>query len=218
MNESYFFIHILILLSAIFIALKIGKIALSFVCPLFFLLANLFVTKQIELFSFTVTAADAYTIGGIFALNLLQEYFGKEQAKKQVVISAFVLILFTILSQIHLLYIPSAHDTTQSAFLTLLTPSPRIFLSSLITFLLVQRLDVELFAFFRKRSPLVLSMVISLTISQFIDTIFFAYLALYGLVHSIGHIILVSYLIKLIALICMSPFTQLTKWIARRSA
>lgn len=218
MNECYFFLHILVLLSAIFVALKIGKTALSLLCPLFFLLANLFVTKQIELFSFTVTAADAYSIGGIFALNILQEYFGKEEAKKQVALSALVLILFALVSQIHLLYIPSIHDYTQGAFSTLLTASPRIFISSLITFLFVQRLDVEVFAFFRKRFPLMGSMACSLTISQFIDTVLFSYLALYGLVHSISHIILVSYLIKLLAMLSMTAFTQLTKWIIRRPA
>ena len=218
MNEYYFSLHILVLLATIFIALKMGKLALSLICPLFFLLANLFVTKQIELFSFTVTAADAYSIGGIFALNLLQEYFGKEEAKKQLAITTLILILFPILSYLHLLYIPSIHDQTQNAFFTLLAPSPRIFVSSLITFLLVQRIDVELFSFFRRRLPLVLSMAVSLSISQFIDTTLFAYFALYGLVHSIGHIILVSYGVKLIALLLMSPFTQLTKSIVRKTA
>ncbi len=218
MNESIFLLHIFVLISSIFIALKLGRVALSILCTLFFLIANLFVTKQIELFSFTVTATDAYVVGGILSMNLLQEFFGKDEAKKQNIYSATLLTLFAILSQIHLLYAPSIHDQTQGAFQMLLGHSPRICISSLVVFFIAQRLDVELFSLFRKKLPFTLSIACSVVISQFVDTFFFSYLALYGIVHSISHIILISYVMKLLVMSCMTPFMQFAKWMMRRPA
>jgi uncharacterized integral membrane protein (TIGR00697 family) len=211
MNECCFFLHTAILIGLILIARRFGKTALSLLCTLFFLLANLFVIKQVELFSFTVTAADAYTIGGIFALNLLQENFGKEEAKKQSLLSAFILLSFALLSQIHLLYLPSIQDQTHSAFSTIFSTSPRIFLASFCVFFLMQRLDIRLFSLFRNRLSLPLTMLFSATISQFVDTVLFSYAALYGLVYSIFDIIFVSYCMKLLALLCMTPFAKLAR-------
>jgi len=211
MNEYYFFLHTSILIAFILIAARFGKIALSLLSTLFFLLANLFVTKQIELFSFTVTASDAYTIGGIFALNLLQEHFGKEEAKKQTVQGSFILLAFALLSQIHLLYIPSSFDTVHHSFYQILATTPRIFLSSFVILFIMQRLDVELFSRLRKHLPLPFTMIISAAVCQFIDTAAFSYFALYGLVHSMFDIIFVSYSIKLLALVLMSPFAKLAR-------
>jgi uncharacterized integral membrane protein (TIGR00697 family) len=207
MNELIFFLHTLILFGATILAKRHSKEALISLIVLQAVLANLFVTKQIVLFGLTVTATDAYTIGSLIGMNLLQEFFGKESAKKILNVNTFILIFFTGMSFIQLAYKPSAHDNMHKSFFEILSISPRIFFSSILAFYLSQKLDVETFGIFRKKFSLPIAMAISLMISQAFDTILFSYLALYGVVQSILSIIVMSYLIKLISLFTLTPLT-----------
>ena len=54
--------------------------------------------------------------------------------------------------------------------------------------------------------------MIALATSQLIDTIIFSYGALYGTVHSVGSIIVVSYLVKLAAIACTAPFITVSHY------
>jgi uncharacterized integral membrane protein (TIGR00697 family) len=144
-------------------------------------------------------------------MNFLQEFFGKESAKKVLNINTFILIFFTALSLIQIAYKPSIHDTMHSSFFSILSVSPRVFLSSILSFFLSQKLDVETFGLFRKKFSLPITMALSLTISQAFDTILFSYLALYGVVQSIFSIIIMSYAIKLISLSLITPLTSFFK-------
>ncbi len=211
MNECIFFTHILLLFGAVALAKRFGKEALAVIISLQVVLANLFVTKQITLFGLDVTATDAYMIGSLVGMNVLQEYFGKDEAKKVLSINTFILVFFMLVSVIQIAYKPSLYDSFHPSFFTILSVSPRIFLSSIITFFISQKLDVELFGLFRKRLALPIAMIFSLAISQGADTILFSYLALYGIVHSLFSIIIMSYAIKLITLFSMAPLTALIK-------
>ena len=79
--------------------LAIGNQALcSFLCVQA-ILANLFVIKQITLLGFTATASDMYIVGSVLTLNLLQEYYGKDEARRAIWISFSMLLFYTIVSQ-----------------------------------------------------------------------------------------------------------------------
>src|SRR5438445_4228981 len=120
MNELIFILHTLIIAAFALGALALGPSALvAFVC-IQCMLANLFVVKQITLFGFTATCADAFTVGATIGLNLLQEYFGKEIAKRTIWINFFLLIFYALLSQIHLFYLPIITVTVKHIFLLLL--------------------------------------------------------------------------------------------------
>lgn len=211
MNEMIFFAHILLLLGFTYLAGRVGKHALIALITLEVVLANLFVTKEIVLFGLHVTPTDAYAVGSLIGLSLLQEYFGKEEAKKMVAINFLILLFFTAMALIQTFYLPSSFDKQHQAFTAVLSVTPRIFLSSLLCFYLTQKLDIELFQRLRKRLSLTFTLAISLLITQAFDTVAFSLLALWGLVHSLIHIILVSYLIKLITMAAMVPFTRYLK-------
>jgi queuosine precursor transporter len=220
MNEILFLIHIPIVIGFLFLFLRFGKEALIAFISCMGLLANFFVLKQIELFSFTVTCSDVFAVGAILGLNLLQEYFGKDEAKRAVKISFLVLIFFLIMSQIHLFYAPSSFDVTQGAYLQLLKPSIRIVGSSLAVFFLVQRLDILLFSFLKKafqEKLLAMRLFLSLLISQFCDTALFSFLGLYGLVHAIFDIILISFAIKVAIILFSAPIASFSKRFMRNS-
>jgi len=118
------------------------------------------------------------------------------------------------MSQIHLIYLPSLFDTKHEAFQAIFSSSPRILTMSFVVAFLCQRLDLALYSFLKKhlkKKALFLRFGGSAIITQFIDTVLFSFLALYGLIHSLGDIILMSYLIKVIIIFSMAPFISFSK-------
>lgn len=212
MNEFIFLTQIFLIIGFAFGALKLGKETLVSWVAIQALIANLFVLKQITLFGLEVTASDTFVIGSLLGLNFLQEYFSKEEANRATWICFFFMIFFMLVSQLHLLYQPSSHDTTQSAFLAILTASPRLLIASMSVFFIVQQVDIRFFAFLRKVFPQVsftLRTAMTLILSQFLDTVLFSFAGLYGIVASIVNIILISFMIKLIVIFC---FTSCVRW------
>ncbi|VHO02780.1 queuosine precursor transporter [Candidatus Rhabdochlamydia sp. T3358] len=215
MNEILFFSHLFIVMLFVLISLKLGKEAVIASIAIQAILANLFVIKQISWFGWEITSSDVFAIGSIFSLNLLREYFGLGIAKKAIWISFFTMIFFTVMSQIHLFYLPSAFDTTHTAFLQILTPTPRLLLASLTTFMIVQQLDIKLFGFLKKHLsiPFWIRNAVCVTITQLFDTILFSFLGLFSLVACLTDIILVSYFVKIVIIALLAPLTACVKWL-----
>jgi len=220
-NELIFGGHILAVIIAILIALRLGKEALTALFCLLIISANLFVIKQIEFLGMTITCTEAMTIGCILSLNLIQEYWGKAQAKKAIYCSFFLLVCFGVLAQFQMLYLPSPHDTHHGAYSSVLHHSPRLLLASLFTTLIVQRFDMSFYSLLKRKmrtQSLLMRNIASLAISQLLDTALFSVLGLAGIVHSIVPIMIVSYLVKMVVILSMTPFTLISKKVAGRHA
>ncbi|MBS0625817.1 MAG: queuosine precursor transporter [Verrucomicrobia bacterium] len=217
MNELLFFGHIALVIGFILYAYRLGSVALSAMVALQAILANLFVVKQMSLFGWSVTCSDVFAIGGILGLNLLQETWGREMASKAIRASLLAMLFFAAMSQIHLLYAPNSADTTQSAFQAIFSSSPRIVISSIAVYYLVQKIDVSVFSFLKKlfhERVLAVRLVLSLLFSQLLDTVLFSFLGLYGLVESLFDIIVVSYLVKCLVIASSSAFVAgAKKWV-----
>jgi queuosine precursor transporter len=214
MNEGLFFAQALLIVGFALGAFKLGKEALIAWVAIQALIANIFVLKQITLLGLDVTASDAFVIGSLLGLNFLQEYFSKEEANKATWICFFFMIFFTLVSQVHLLYQPSSYDTSQSAFLTLLSPTPRLLIASMSVFFIVQQIDIRFFSFLKKRFPhlnFAIRTTIALILSQFLDTVLFSFAGLYGIVASIAHIIVISFMVKLIVILFFTSFVRWAK-------
>jgi uncharacterized integral membrane protein (TIGR00697 family) len=163
-----------------------------------------------------VTCSDVYAVGSFLSLNLLQEYGGKRAAKMAILSTLLLQVFFLILSQMHLIYHPSAKDLTHDAFSLILSVYPRILIASLSCFYLVQKWDVWFFAFLKQKRgdwSLARRNTVCLAISQLFDTILFSYLGLYGMVESVFDIIVLSYLIKLILIFLSTPLLTFTRFI-----
>jgi uncharacterized integral membrane protein (TIGR00697 family) len=214
MNEILFFAHIVVLLIFLLFSLKLGKNSLITFVSLQTIFANLFVTKQIAFFGFNITCSDMYTVSAIFGLNLLQEYFGKDEAKKAVSISFIALLLFMIVAQIHLFYSPSLFDKTQSSFENIFSNSLRIILSSIVVFFISQKFDIWFYGFLKKRfqeRSFLIRMGTSALCSQFLDTALFSLVGLWGVVGKVFDIILISFIVKAVTILCASFFIGFTK-------
>jgi hypothetical protein len=214
MNETLFLLHVILVMGFGFGALRLGQSALISWIALQAVLANLFVLKQICFFGFHVTCSDVFAIGSIFGLNLLREYFGKEAAKKALWTCFFAMVFFVVMAQIHLIYLPSTFDTTQASFDAILAPSLRLLAASLAVFFLVQQIDLRLFSWLKEKCtgcPLVVRNAAALSATQFLDTLLFSVLGLWGLVSHLFDIIVISFLIKLLVIALMSPLIHFSK-------
>lgn len=217
MNGPLFLLHIFAVLFFVLGALRLGKEALIALISLFAVLANLFVMKQIDLFGLEVTCSDVFAIGAILGLNLLQEYFGKEAAKIAIRISFGALIFFGAMVMIHLAYLPSSHDSTQSAYATIFSHTPRIVGASFFVYYIVQKWDLYFFQWLQKRFDnrrLGIRLLFSLLVSQALDTVLFSFLGLYGIVDSVFDIIVMSFAIKCAIIALSSPIAAFSKrWV-----
>ncbi len=214
MNELLFFAHVIVVMLVVLGAVRLGREALITSIALQAVIANLFVIKQITLFGMHVTSGDVYIVGSMLALNLLQEFHGREAVQKSIWISFGALIFLGVMGQFQLLYQPNAHDFTHEGFQMLLAPQPRILFASLAAFFAVQQLDMRLFAYLKNkfsRTPLALRSGASLVVCQTVDTILFAFLGLFGMVNNVGHIILICLIVKFTIIACMTPLTGLAR-------
>ena len=216
MNELIFLFHLICVSVTTLIMLKIGFEALcAFLC-IQAILANLFVIKQISLFGLNATASDVYIVGSVLTLNLIQEYYGKEKARTTIWISFGLLIFYTIVSQIHVSYIPSATDFAQEWYAQLLSFMPRITIASMFVYLIVQHFDTHFYALLKKlfkNNYLVIRNMISITVSQALDTILFSIAGLYGIIDNIGQIMIVSFTIKIVTMLLLTPsLIIIKKW------
>lgn len=213
-NELIFLLQTCLVAASTIAALALGReVLVSLIC-IQTLLANLFIAKQICLCSFFTTSTDVFSIGTILGLNLLQEYFGIKAARKAIVSSFFVALFFTLVSMLFVQYAPCIHDKAHFHFAAILVPLPRLLITSLIVFGIIELIDTTFFAYLKRlmgTSNFALRAGISLIGSQLLDTVLFSFLALYGTVASIADIIMFSYAIKLVAIACSTPWLILVK-------
>lgn len=207
-------LHLLVLGAFILISLRMGAMALHAMLCMIAIAMNIFVLKQIKLFGLDVTATDALAVTYLLGLNLFQEYYGRKIVRQHVFISCMISATFTILGLIHLSYTPNAYDSMQIHYEMTISCLPRIIISSITSFLLIQLIDISFFAYLRGKTGgrwLTLRTTFSLLISQILDTLLFSFLALYGQVGNLWHIILVSIAIKFIVIALCAPITEFSK-------
>ncbi len=207
-NNLLFIFSIFLVVTCAWVFLRLGKSALTSWIVFVTFIANLFVLKQIELFHFNATASDIFAVGGLFGLNLLQEYHGQKASQKAIWASLACQVFFIIMSQIHLAYIPSDYDQTQAMYQALLQHAPRIIIASIITAFIVQQFDSRFYKVIRNRIPhvpMVFASSLSILISQLLDTALFTVFGLYGIVSALMEIFIVSYIIKCLCIVCL-PF------------
>lgn len=218
MNLFLLILHILVISALSLYFLRLGKEAMIAWLSFCVVVANLFVHKQITLFGLSVTCSDALAVGYLLGTNLIQEFFGRESAKKTIWIAFSLSAAFALLAFFQIAYLPASSDHTHPHFVALLQPIPRMTLASLFSFLLVQLIDLSLFAYLRKtlNGRYMTLRVLGCGIAgHALDTVLFAYLGLYGLVSDVGDVILFSFSIKCLVLILSIPFVTLSRRVVR---
>jgi queuosine precursor transporter len=180
-------------------------------------LANIQVTKLIEIIGLTATLGNA-VYGSIFLVtDILNEKYGKKEAKKAVWLGFTSLIMMTVIMQIVLQFQPAADDFAQDSLSTIFGLIPRIALGSMIAYIISQYTDVIIFSFLRKLFPSDGAFWIrnngSTMLSQLLDTLIFTSIAFLGVYPTDIwlNVFLSTYLLKFLVSIIGTPFGYIAK-------
>lgn len=202
-NELLFLFHNIVIASAMIISSRFGRQGLTAYIVVCWILANFLVLKQVTMFGTQVITTDGFAIGLNSALLLLSSYYGPKAGRQTIKICMFMVFFFLVMSQIHRGYIPSLSDVTDIHYSTLFSYMPRVIGTSLFGSMISTNFNLILFGFFSyvlAFLPRPLIHGICLVVSQVLDTILFAFLALYGTVSSLTGIIIFSSCVKIAAI------------------
>lgn len=209
LNELLFISQAMIIAFFALGSLFFGRIGPTTLVVISALLSNILIRKQVMLFGLEVVACDALIIGSDLAIHLIYEYYGKKEAEKTIWLYLYMSLFFIVISTAFLAYIPSLHDTAQADYCAVLQPMPWIMAVSCLVGLATKGINLSLYHLFSiwwKHERFITKTLLALLVSQLFDTIAFTYIALSGNVFSTFNIIIFSYSIKCIAIVCAVPF------------
>lgn len=149
-------------------------------------IANIQVAKTIAMpFDIVMTLGNTMYVTLYMTSDLLNEKYGREEARKAVWFGFFTLLMTTVIMQMALIFEPQETDIAQSSLETIFGLMPRLALGSLTAYFISQFLDVRLYAWIRKyyssSSQLWIRSNGSTMVSSFVDTLIFCTIAFAGL-------------------------------------
>lgn len=161
------------------------------------------------------------------ATDIMSELFGKKEANKCVKIGIAANIAFIIISQSWFLYVPSSGDKMAGAIRAVFSNTPRVMLSSFLTYVVCETYDVWAYHFLwdwtekkygDKRRFLWIRNNGSTLVSQLINVVVFNLLAFAGVFPAsvIVQILIFGYLIFIVTSLADTPFLYLARHIAEK--
>lgn len=176
-------------------------------------IANIQVTKTIDMFGIVMTLGNTMYVSLYMTSDLLNEKYGQEEARKAVWFGFFTLLMTTVIMQMAIFFTPSEGDFAQDSLKNIFGLMPRLALGSLSAYFVSQFLDVKLYSWIRNFYPKPEHFWIrnngSTMISSFVDTLIFCLIAFS--IPSYGwsvwvEILLTTYIIKFVLTAVGTPF------------
>ncbi len=224
MNEILWLSMLLVNFGAIMISYRIwGKVGLYLWIPIAVIVANIQVTKTIELFGFTATLGNIVYATSFLVTDILSENYGKKEASRAVGMGFFALIIMTVLMNLALFFIPDSSDFAQESLSTIFGLMPRIALGSLAAYGFSQIHDIWAYDFWKTKFPskkfIWIRNNLSTMVSQLLDTLIFTLIAFWGVFETsvLIDIMITTYLLKWIVALLDTPFIYIARgWHDRR--
>lgn len=180
------------------------------------ILANIQVLVVLDLFTIEASLGNIL-YGTIFlATDVLNEIYGKKEAKKAVFIGFAVMFVTVVIMQLTIQFIPNTNDWAMPHLESIFGFLPIVFLASVTAFIVSQLLDVYIFAKIKDKLPdnkfLWIRNNGSTLISQLIDTLIFVPIAFYyKSFPDIMILVLSTYVIKLLVALLDTPIIYIAK-------
>ncbi len=218
MNEMLWVIMLIINFGAILIAYRIwGKLGLFLWVPISSIIANIQVTKTVDLFALEATLGNIVYASGFLVTDILSECYGKKESRKAIGIGFFSLIALTLLMQLAIRFEPAPSDFVQESLNNIFSIMPRIMLGSLVAYFISNNHDIWAYEFWKKRFPsnkmIWLRNNASTIVSQLIDSVIFTLIAFYGVFESevLVQIVISTYVLKFVVAVLDTPFIYIAK-------
>jgi hypothetical protein len=181
-------------------------------------IANIQVAKTIAMpFDIVMTLGNTMYVTLYMTSDLLNEKYGRAEARKAVWFGFFTLLMTTVIMQMVLVFKPQETDIAQSSLKTIFGLMPRLALGSLTAYFISQFLDVRLYSWIRKyystSSQLWIRSNGSTMVSSFVDTLIFCTIAFAGLYNwSVWfEILLTTYLAKFLLTAVGTPILYIAR-------
>lgn len=221
------FLWFLFLVCSLFISLFLyrvfGKQGLYIVIVSGVVLANIQVIKLVDIFGFTATLGNILYGSVFFATDVLNEIYGKKEARKGVMLGFAAMIVAVVYMQFALVIRSSPLEEAQrfhDSLSTIFSVLPRIVFASTLAYLFSQLHDVWAYQFWRRLTSgkhLWLRNNASTFVSQFIDSVIFTFVAFWG-VYDLStwfQIVLTTYVFKWIVAAVDTPFLYAARRLSR---
>ncbi len=145
-NELLLILSLVVLYGGLLLFFKLfGRAGLYCFTVFATVAANIEVMLLVDAFGMEMTLGNILFATTFLATDILSETAGKAAARKAVALGIAVNLLFVVVSQSWLLYLPSANDWAAEYFAAIFSNTPRLMLSSLAVYAVVQLLDVQLY-------------------------------------------------------------------------
>lgn len=220
MNEALWIGFMLLDLCLALLLFKLfGKVGLFGLIVMSLLVCNIQVLKIVKLFGFTTTLGNVLYASVFLATDILGEFYGKEEARRGVLLGFCALVISTLYMQIALQFSPAPDDFIQPHLSAVFGVVVRVTAASLLAYLVSQLHDVWAFHYWKQRTQgrrLWLRNNASTWVSQLLDTLIFCTVAFWG-VFSLDvwlEIVATTYVFKLVVAIMDTPFLYLARRIA----
>jgi len=219
-NELLLITNLIVIYSIVLLWHKFfGKDGLILWTALASVIANIEVQAQISAFGLNQTLGNILFASTFLATDILSEYHGKKEAGRAVHISILACLSFIIISQFWCLFTPGSSDFALGHLQRIARSTPRIMLSGLVVFVIVEKLDIYLyhkiwnwkgngthhFLWLRNNAATI--------ISQTLNSLLFNLLAFYGIFPTaiLWEIITTTFVIYICTSLLDTPFIYLAK-------
>ena len=218
-NELIFIVTVLVYLGSVLLLYKLfGKNGLYAFAIFGTLLGNIAVCKCVDLFGLSTTSGNVLYVSTFLVTDILSEKYGKKDASKAVSYSFAIMLLWTLGTQLILLFTPNENDYISESLKVVFGLVPRITFASLAGFVCSQYLDVFLYHFIWNKTGGGKAMLWlrnngSTLTSQAIDTVIFTTLAFWGVypTNVFFSILITTYLFKAVVALLDTPFMYLAR-------
>lgn len=184
--------------------------------------ANIEVLIVVNAFGMEMTLGNILFASTFLVTDILSELYGKKEAQRAVFLGIATSVIFILISQSWLLYVPNEHDFAMPAMKTIFSNTPRLMFVGITVYVIVQLFDVWLYhrwwAFTSRKFGdshgfLWLRNNGSTLVSQFINAALFTVGAFWGIhgTKSLISIALSSYLIFIVTSVADTPFVYLAR-------
>lgn len=190
--------------------------------------ANIEVLIVVNAFGMEMTLGNILFASTFLVTDILSELYGKKAAQTAVYLGIATSVLFILISQSWMLYVPNENDFASPAIRTVFSNTPRLMIVGIVVYVIVQLFDVwayhKWWAFTKNKFGdskkfLWLRNNGSTMISQLLNTILFTWGAFLGThdAPTLVSIAISSYVIFVVTSIADTPFVYLARYLHSRN-
>lgn len=223
MNELLLICSLVFIYGAVLLAWRLfGKTGLYAVAVFCTITSNIEVLILINAFGMEQTLGNILFAASFVITDILSENVGKKAADKCVNIGILISVMFVILTQMWLHYIPVEENEIMSSIRTIFSNTPRLIIVSIAVFAITQRFDVWLYhkiwEYTSKKSNNSKSYLwfrnnAATLVSQLLNTVLFTFGAFVGVysISTLFSILASSYLIFIFTSLLDTPVVYLAR-------